>query len=362
MIVCLHEDRDAELVGVKLCISSIVRHSPGLPIVLSCPNAPPELRRWVREQPNVDLIMDDGLAIANAVKPTLLLRLLEQGHEEVLWIDSDIIVSRDFRERFSQLPPETLVVAEDEYWMHQHAPSDRSAAWGLRPARTLPTIANSCVIRATPHHVPLLRAWEILLRHPAYLDARRLPPRERPHHFSGDQALLTALLCSENFCDVPIEMLRRAIDIAQCDGAPGYRPSERLRTLRHGLPAFVHSCTSRPWQRARTPRDVLRSGGSLIDRALAYETFLHLELSPYTVLARDYRDVLGDDSWWLECTSRFTRACRRLSRGDAVFQEFPLAVLASFRKRVTLRLLRRRFNRLRASSRLEFAPIPAMRD
>ncbi len=44
----------------------------------------------------------------------------------------------------------------------------------------------------------------------------------------GDQDVLTALLTSTEFADIPLKMLRRGKDIVQFDGVWGYTTTERL--------------------------------------------------------------------------------------------------------------------------------------
>ena len=55
-------------------------------------------------------------------------------------------------------------------------------------------------------------------------------------HMVGDQDVLTALLCSEEFSDVPIEIFYRGSGIIQYFGLYGFTLRERLRCLINGLP------------------------------------------------------------------------------------------------------------------------------
>src|SRR5450432_3853927 len=112
MIICTYEDRPSDLVGVQLLVSSLPRHVPGVPVHVACPAPGAELASWLRASPGVTLdeTHDDRLRGWN-VKAGLLTRLLDAGHEEVLWIDSDVIVAGDFR---SLIPDATSLVVTEE--------------------------------------------------------------------------------------------------------------------------------------------------------------------------------------------------------------------------------------------------------
>src|SRR3712207_4014819 len=111
------------------------------------------------------------------------------------------------------------------------------------PGRRLPATANTSVLRVTPHHTGLLEEWRSLLRSTEYQSAQLRPWDERPTHLMGDQDVLTALLSSADFADVPVRMLRRDVDIAHCFGSAGYLPLQRVRAVVRGqrLPPLVHA-------------------------------------------------------------------------------------------------------------------------
>ena len=156
----------------------------------------------------------------------------------------------------------------------------RARAWGFDVARKLPSTLNTCVIRLTPAHIPLLERWKELLEGEEYSLAQRRPWYERPVHMIGDQDVLTALLSSPEFATLPLVYLRRGSDIVQYFGPPGYTTLERLSDLRTGLPPFVHEQGGgKPWHLDGGRPDGLRSA---IDR-------LYSELSPYRHCAGDYR-------------------------------------------------------------------------
>ena len=357
MIVCVHEDRAEYLIGLKLTVLSLAHHCPDLPILISCPYPPDSFRHWVSALPNAQLLTDPALAgFGWNVKPKILLHCLSEGHREVIWIDTDILVSRDFRPRFAHLDDETLVVAQEGYWGQQQGGSYRTVAWGLKPGRTFPATANTAITRVTPRHIELLKAWETMLNHPAYIRAMGQPYYARPLHMLSDMEVFTALLGSTEFSHIPVEMLVRGTDIAQCFGPAGYTPAERLRNLSQGLPTFIHSQGGKPWERAPSPGAVWSSEERFLKRLRRYYDYVHLELSPYTSLAHEYQEQLGEETTWMEIHSTPARLCATLSAGHPTLQGFPLALFDAG-VRHARRLLRIGRYRLDSSFNLESSPL-----
>ena len=276
MIVCIVEDRKSFEVPVKLLILSLARHCPGLPVELFFPTPRRDFSDWLAKFPNVklnqtQLAQDDGWNI----KPQALLTLLRNGHDEVVWIDSDIIVTRDFRSAFNCLPAHTIGLTEEALWgSYSDANAWRAARWGLEIGRSLPFTVNTGVIRVTQAHIPLLTTWQDLLASKDYRDAQRLETAQRPGHLFGDQDVLTALLSSTEFADIDIRFLRRGSEIIQYFGLSGYTCAERIKNAVKGPPCFVHSQVFKPWVKFDKPRSI----ENLRD---LFDT-LYLDHSPYT--------------------------------------------------------------------------------
>lgn len=342
MIVCVHEDRPSHLVGLQLTVVSLRRHCPELPVVVSAPGASPALRDRLALRPGV--VLHEGApwsARGWDVKPDLLLRLLAEGHDDVVWIDSDILVTGPLPDALLHADPTACVVTEEPFW-DARAPVDRAAAWGLQGARRLPWTLNSGVLRVTPHHVRLLESWRDLLTDPSYRAAQDQPWQQRPRHLMGAQGVLEALLCSREFAHVPVVMLRRGSDIAQCHGPAGFTPAERVRVLTSGrrLPPLLHALGDKPWDLCR--EDAGTDGGQ---RVVRYVNRLHRELSPYTRAAHAYsRDIEGVAAWSRPC-SRSGRVLSTLTGGHPTLQELPLAVVDSSARRARSVLRRSRRGR-----------------
>jgi hypothetical protein len=329
MVVCIYEDRAKNLIGVKLTVLSLARHCPTLPIIIICPQPPAAFRHWAESLSNVKLISDENLGVSGwNVKPTILLDRLSEGYTEVVWIDSDIIINNDFRQHFENLDEHTLLTTQDNYWGQQQGGTHRTVTWGLTPGRTFSTTINTGILRVTPQHIDMLKEWQKMLNDPGYMEAQRQPLYNRPLHMLGDQEVLTALLGSVEFSHVPVKMLRRGIDIAQCFGPAGYTPTERLQSLitGEGLPPFVHSMGYKPWQMTPSAAAIENSNDSFKKRLRTYYSHLHLQLSPYTSIAREYRKEIEEDAPWMDVKSFAGRLFEILSNSHPILQGFPLAL------------------------------------
>lgn len=333
MIICVHEDRAEHLVGVKLTVMSLLHHCPEVSVLVSSPGASSEFRAWIETLPNAKFLDDSALSgLGWNIKPTLLLRCLEEGHSEVVWVDADIIINGDLQSRFSKFDEETFVIAEEYYWGPQQGGTHRAVIWGLKPGRNLAASANTGVIRVTPHHTELLKAWKFLLNHPAYIAAQRQPAGDRSLAMISDQEVLTALLGSENFSHISVDMLKRGVDIAQCFGAAGYTPAERVQALFHAPPIFIHAIGGKPWMRSHYL--ALASGSSFLERLRAAYEYLYLELSPYVATSRQYQDRIGEEASWMDVHSFPGHLLRTAFLGNPALQGLPMALVEAIARRL----------------------------
>src|SRR5271168_4511707 len=111
--ICLAEDREVCEPALKLLLLSLNRECPGTAIHLFYPPAKDGFVTWLEKCPQVAL-QTDRLKSGYGwnVKPQAILHLLDQGFEEVIWIDSDVIVNRKLLPIFSGLESDTLVATE----------------------------------------------------------------------------------------------------------------------------------------------------------------------------------------------------------------------------------------------------------
>jgi hypothetical protein len=332
--VCIAEDRQSCEPAVMILIASLFVHCPGVTVELFAPNASDDLKTWLSGYAGVHLNpgrVAEDLAKYD-IKPRALLTLLERGYAQVLWVDSDILICRDFRPLFAELDTSVLALAEEALCSSHGDPNGlRARLAGLKVGRTLPFATNTAVMRVTPDHVALLRRWEELLKAPAYREAQARAWQLRPLHLLGDQDVLTAILAGEEFARTPLSFLRRGIAIIQYFGSSGYTAPERLRNLLLGMPPFVHSQGFRPWwERADRPRTLAAGFKAL------YE-----DLSPYTLLACAYRNSLPETQW-MTPAGLAPRIFRALAFGQAPLVGLPLAVIAD-----AVRLVKRAIAKMR---------------
>jgi hypothetical protein len=343
-IVCVTESRADEAVALKLLIASLAQHCPDLPVVVWFPPATDSFAQWAAAFPRVTLHTEviPGASGWNS-KPHALLPLLEADADEIWWMDSDVILTGDFRRALPSLRPETLVVAEEAVYGRPDDGGIRAVGWSLEVDRILDESVNTCVLRVTKAHQELLAEWKLMLESPEYVAAQARPWYERPTHFIGDQDVLTALLSSRRFADLPVTWLRRGREIIQYFGPSGYTTSDRLRNLTEGVPAFVHEQGgNKPWHaQSRRP-----GPDGVLDRLLA-------DASPYTLYAERYRDVIQaepGEADWMDSRTLAGRLLRTAGLGSAPLTGLPIALAYSIRSAAN------RISRTRAD--IEPAPSP----
>lgn len=331
-VICVAEDRASCEPALRILAASLVAHSPALTAHFYCPNATPEFAAFIAGLPAISLNAHalSGPWTKYDIKPVALLDMLDRGHDSVMWIDSDILVTRDIAPLLRETDADTVIVTE-EALCSSHGDPDalRTRLWGLPVGRVLPFLANTGIVRVGTAHRALLERWRAMLESPTYRDGQALPWDRRGLHVMGDQEVLTALLASADFSHVPIRFLRRGVDIIQYFGTAGYTSQERLRHLFAGLPPFVHSQGYRPWW----PR--VASGTGAVAR---FKDFYNA-LSPYTIHARRHRQALSDPAWLLP-RSRLEKVFHAAGFGRPALVGLPLAVVTDI-VRLSKRVRRR---------------------
>lgn len=321
---CVSEDRRDCETGLRLAVLSLSAHCPGSPVFVYRHAPSPEFQNWIAAIDHVTLIDERPVgASAWNCKPHALLPLLERGFESVVWLDSDIIVTRDCRSLFTSLPADTLAVTQEPASQPLQGSQVRTAGWGLESGRNLPVTLNTSVLRVTPRHVPLLKQWMAMLGEPEYVQAQQRPLGERPVHFLSDQDVLNALLGARGWEHIPIRMLRSGVDIIHAGGALGYSLSERLRGVLRPLPTFLHATAGKPWH--------LLSDDPLWRHPGFFGWYRRLlqELSPYVAESRRYRRHLGEETPWMDRATPTGIALRSIGLGHHALRGLPLTAAAT---------------------------------
>ena len=242
-IVC--DDRPSAEVGVRLLVASLDRYARGESIRVVFPPADDEFKAWIAEKPVTLQTSWPSPHGGWDVKPAALLEALDDA-DEVVWLDSDVICAGDPRPLFDGLDEATLAVGEEPgNGTVAGGCTGRAADWGFAVGRDLPAL-NSGTLRVTRHHRPLLEAWREAMNDPRYRDNQTRHQRDRDLGCVGDQDVLSALVGSEPFADVPVKLLRSGRDVVQNLGTYGWLPRDRLRAMRAARRrSFTHWAPSR---------------------------------------------------------------------------------------------------------------------
>jgi len=321
---CLAEDRADCEIGLRLAILGLCRHCPGTPVYVYRPASSSTFADWAKQFPQVLWIPHTPVGADTwNCKPQALKPLLADGFRQAVWLDSDILVTRDFRELLTGLDDSVLAVAQDPGSAAYPGTAERTQGWNFEVRRALPFTLNSSVLRVTPRHLPLLNRWMECLGDPRYLAAQALPLEQRPVHMMGDQDLLNALIGAPGFEDIPLHIFATATDIIHAGGALGYSLVERLNGLFKPKPAFLHAIAGKPW--------LWLGGGTYWSQPnfFSWHRRLLQELSPYLAEARAYRRQLGEDSQWMDRRTATGTLLRVLGLGHFALRGLPLTVAAS---------------------------------
>ena len=311
--VCSYEDRPEAMDSLIFMAESLCRVDQGVSLHLTVPDAPVSVRTWAARRPELVLTTTRPAGVAGwDVKAWLLLQELNAGNHEALWLDSDMIVTRPVSPLLKEFPPDWLIVAEE--WDKVGA-SGVAHLWEKAPVRPVAPV-NSCFVRVTGGHRPLLERWLDSTRDPRYREAQLLPFELRPWRLSSDQVLLTALLGSEEFSGTPFDRIRMGHHIAQCAGSSAYSPGDRVLDLFRGLPPMIHCIGRKPWVSTSDLHGLQR-----------YMLDFATDVSPYVLAARKVAKDLGMAPAWLETRTAPGAAFRGLTLRHPSLAGLPLAIL-----------------------------------
>jgi hypothetical protein len=317
--ICLAEDREVCEPPLKLLLLSLIRHCSGTAINLFYPPAKDGFLTWLEKYPQVRLQRDPlATGLGWNVKPQAIMHLIDKGFDEVIWIDSDIIINQSMFPILAGLNSATLVATEHTLSEERRDPNGlRARLWGLAVGRVLPFALSSGVVRVTKDHYHLMERWWELLKSKKYQEFQHTAWKQRPVHMLGDQDVLTALLTSKEFSEIPLQILRRGKHILQFDGVYGYTVAERMRNLLGDGPVFIHSGAGKPWSEQWPLKpDGLRE----------YIKEVYLDLSPYTLSSLRFKHQLGCSTEWMEPHYTLSRFLRLIGMGFPQLVGLPIAV------------------------------------
>lgn len=313
MILCAYEDRVETLVGLKLLILSLAEKCPGLKIHIYTPLHDSVFFSWIEKQPHAIIAeLPETEHYGWDIKPSILLDMLNKGFDDVVWIDSDIIVNRDFRHTIESLSSETLLAVEEHPFVMGNNNPKRTEYLGLKVGRIFARTINTCVLRITSFHRTLIQEWNRQLQRQDYREAQSQSFDDRPWFLGGDQDLLAGLLGSTDFLHIPVKQLKSGTDVAHCFCGYGYMVKDRIKNLFRGLPDLVHAQGPKPWELP----DVLFS-----------------ELSPYSSIALLYKNCLDEPASWLEIKTALACFLNTFAFGNPNLRDLPTTIFYEARAR-----------------------------
>ena len=293
LVACIAEDRRGAEIGLKLAILSLNEHCPDVPIILHRPDPIPSFEKWVRRFPQV-ILKSERFANWhdwNCKPESLLLALRERPDAQALWIDSDMVVTRDPRAIMDHMPPDVLILPQEPTSQPNQGSECRTTAWGWPVGNRHPFTFNGSILRVSTRHIRLLERWRELQASPEYVAVHKLPFDQRPQHLLSDQDIMTGMLGSAEFADHPVHMLPHGKDVIHCGGALGFSLMERLQGLVRPLPTFLHAIGGKPWV-------LMGMNNPASDRGARFRRLLQ-EVSPYVAYVRRYRDLVDEDVAWM---------------------------------------------------------------
>jgi hypothetical protein len=330
-IVC-YEDREPSIIGLKLLALSITRHSPRLPIYIYTSEAliSQNLVGWLgRHAPKASLLpAPQGAPAGWSMKPHVLMDALDRHCDVAVWLDADLMLNGPIEPRFEGLPSTTISVASET----GRANPMRATIWGFDVVRPLSFVVNSCVIRCTRSHLPLLKEWARLTNAPLFLEAQAKSLGERHPALYSDQDLLEGILISDALGDRPtigVDFIRHDVEIVH-----GTRMAFRYCiTASRQLPRFVHAHVLKPshlplvqWPRRRWLR------------------YVAVELSIYAWLSRQYAGPAEDEliGEWMWPRTLFGKSCDKLTLSHPYLRLLPVQIVERIKGRISSTLSKSR--------------------
>ena len=302
---CAFENRKSAFIAAKLLALSLERHCRDFTLYLGVTEENAAFSAWLaRHAPHVVTVRLPPFPPQSSlkhVKPLFMLHLFERGITDVTWLDTDMLVLRNLEPLLAPLRDDTLLVAQEEMGRKFEHNRTLLAHYRLEPRRPLEFHVNSCVIRATVRHKPLLEKYLACLLDPVFVAQQTKPPAEKIHDFAFEQNILEILLASGGRAwnpDFPVQFIPKGPGIIQELGVTTYKLRNRLRNgLRIRHPWLVHVPGGKPW--------------SPDPRARQYRA-----ASVYSAFAETYRHQVDEDMSWANSAGWSSRIARCLSFGQ----------------------------------------------
>lgn len=277
---------------------------------------------WVRRKIksiDIEIISFDQSAWSGwDIKASVLLDLMKRGIKEPIWIDSDIILTRDATHFFNDLSDRSIVLASQKGEFN----SLRTTCWGLKVKRRHDHSVNTCIMRVTQAHISLLEEWNKYLQKEKYLENKRLPHSERAPWLHGAQDILEGLLAANLHPEWEQYDLKFILSGDEILHESDYGIKERWEHRKEKLPPFIHAQGLKPWYQPYIERKRLKD--------------IQLELSPYLVVAREFASDLESTfaRKWIQQRTYRGQMCSLLTGNNIRLQAIPILLLRCFWERI----------------------------
>lgn len=303
---CTFENRKSAFIGLKLLALSLEEHCRDFTFFVGITGKAPQLSDWLsRHAPHAVLVhLDDfkkGSSLKH-VKAVLILALFDRGITDVTWLDTDLLVLRDLEPLLAPLAPDTILVAQEDMGRDFEFNRTLLNHYRLKPLRRLEFHVNSCVIRATIQHRPLMERFLACLLDPVFVEQQSKSEAEKIPDFAFEQNIIEMLLSSSDDTwhpAFPVEFIPKGPGIIQELGVTTYKLRNRLRNglgLRHPWMVHVPGVT-KPWNTDARSR---RARAACV----------------YSAFAEAYRDRVEEDMSWANSAGLSSRIGRLLSFGQ----------------------------------------------
>jgi hypothetical protein len=232
-----------------------------------------------------------------SVKPRLMLQLFAQGYTDVTWLDADLIVLRDLAPLLEPLDDDTVLMSRElDYPFEYNTPV--MEAYGLEPRHPLEGAVNTCLMRMTPRHAPLLHELIKRMDAPFFREQTNLPPARRMIKWHYDQTIMEMLLTCGDATWTPaarVELIPAGSGVIQELGVTRYYLLDRIRNgLSLNRPWLVHCLGMKPWDRDSRARSVRAA-------------------SVFSAFAEQYRNEVDEPMPWANASGLSSRIARLLS-------------------------------------------------
>lgn len=245
---CVNEDRREYLVCLQVLLLSIRSKMPAANVHLFECESVCLLKPWLLEHDIKVTIHPQAHSIRGwGIKPFLLRQLLDEGLPRVTWLDADMIMLRGI-DRIIETSPDSELLVTQEPGCSLENQAARALVWGDTPRRTFPSSLNSCVVKVSTQHRPLLDLWCDRIQQPLFQDAQKLPASTRPASLLSDQDILEGLLIGR-FAETPCSFLKINTQIIQEFWMHDYPLRARLKNaFSPQSPYLLHGQGPKPWE------------------------------------------------------------------------------------------------------------------